>query len=104
HASRQTDRLDAVDAADRRQELDDALGGCREGIAAADDQIADLWVLSQVVERGPQPRKAPSATAAADHAAARAEAAIHAAAIGHQKQRPIRVALDQLRGDLVRLF
>ena len=103
-ARRETDRLHALDRPDRGDEAHDPLGGHRERIPAADDDVAHLRVGAQPRERGGERVERHRAVAAADHARARAEAAVDRAAIGRQEEDAIGIALDEMRRDLVRAF
>ena len=79
-----------------------ALGGHRERIPAADDDVAHLRVAPQPRERRSERLEGHGAVAAADHARAGAEAAVDGAAVGRQEKDAIGVALHEMRRDLVR--
>ena len=59
------------------------------------------WARSHV-ERGAERLERHGAVAAADHARPRAEAAVDGAAIGREEEDAVRVALHEVRRDLVR--
>ncbi len=96
--------LDALDLAQLAMRRTNRSVDERERIAAADDHVAHIRVVSEIRERGLEPLERESAAARAHHAAPRAEAAVHGAAIGHEQQGAIGIAADQIRSDLVGLL
>ena len=102
----------------RAKSCDEPIGAHDQRIAAAHDDVADLGVRGEPRERGREVLERARAAARADHARARAEAAVHRAAIGHEEERAVGVALtrsgatscaffaeriDEIAGDLAAL-
>src|SRR5690349_2460161 len=59
---------------------------------------------AHVLERRRELALRPNAAARTDHARTRTKAAVDAAAIGHEQERAIRIALDQVARDFVGFF
>ena len=96
--------VDVLDVSDSPQQSGDSLGGHQARVAAREDDVMDLGVSLEPGERGLERRHGASSTTISNEPGSRAEAAVHAAAIGGDQQNTVWIALNQMRGDFVGLL
>ena len=99
HLGAEAHELDMADGAQPAEQIVEPLVGQRQRIAAGDQHVADLGMRRDIVERLLPLRAAEGIVAAglADHARARAVAAIGRAEAGGQEQHAVGIAVHETR-------